>query len=132
MEADQLHSVCLKYQLGESSTSMGLAFAKAMEGDLFHTHIAVVDWIGMFIVPQISCEHNGVWQLDSSVPRLKHETAVMVYNSIKRQLRSEVKHGNFIRFNSCSPARVAKSFWHVHENQRLELYIPSLHGVPEY
>ena len=74
----------------------------------------------------------GVWQLITSTPRLKEDNAKLLFQETKKVIRSEVKHGPFDCLNSCSENRIDGSFFHLVQNQHIDLYNPVRDGVSQF
>ena len=129
-----LHAACWKYdQVKVEDSPLGLVFDEWLK--LFghnHVHVGLFDLSDVFAVVKMQSSPAGVWQLISSTPRLKEVTAKSLFQDTKKVIRSEVKHGPFISLNSCTEHRIDSSFFHLVQNQHIDLNNPVRDGISQF
>lgn len=129
-----LYSACWKYdQMSVEGSPLGYVFDEWLK--LYghhHVHVGLFDLSDVFSVVKMEVSSQGVWQLTSSTPRLRDETAISLFQATKKEVRSEVKHGPYVCANSCSHGRIESSFLHLVQNQHIDLYNPVRDGVSQF
>ena len=129
-----LHSACWKYnQVRVEDSPLGYVFDEWLEYfGRHHIHVGCFDLSDTFAVVKMEVSPAGVWQLISSTPRLKEDNAKSLFQETKKVIRAEVKHGPFISLNSCTENRIDSSFFHLVQNQHIDLYNPVRDGVSQF
>lgn len=129
-----LYSACWKYNqvIREGAPLAGVFEEWIRLNGVHHVHVGCFDLLDLFVVVKMEVSPEGVWQLISSTPRVQEDSAKMLFQETKKMIRSEVKHGPYECVNSCSHNRIEASFWHLLNNQHVDLYSPARDGVSQY
>jgi hypothetical protein len=126
-----LHSACWKYHQVPSEDDVFEEWIN-LHGEKHHTHVGLFNLFDTFVVVKMEVSPAGVWQLISSVPRIQEVTAKSLFQDVKKDIRAEVKRGPFKCENACTMSKIDKSFYHLMDNQRVDLYNPSRDGIGQY
>lgn len=129
-----LHSACWKYdQVVDDNSPSGYVFEEWLKYyGHHHVHVGCFDLLDVFAVVKMEVSPQGVWQLVSSTPRLQEVTAKSLFQSVKKDIRAEVKTGPFVTANACAERKIDNSFFHLVHNQHVDLYNPIRDGVSQF